>query len=142
MAGTPALINTNTDSRFPDVFQYVSVTLKSDTEDTTATLDAYIMYCEVDTVVDAAFMSFTTVDGSNDATYTLQAVPQGTGPEGSGTAFTNSPTTGATADSTVTFTITETANIIPAGSRIALKVAGTSDVEGVNITLRIRTRIA
>lgn len=137
MAGSPTL----TEKSFPDVFQYVSVTLGADTVDTTGTLDAYIMYCESDTVVDAAFMSFTTVDTSNDATFALQAVPQGTGPEGSGTAFTNSPTTGATADSTVTFTITETANIIPAGSRIALKVSGTSNVEGVNITLRIRTRI-
>ena len=127
----------------PDVIcQYVSVTLSTDAVDTELTHDAYIMYCEQDTIVDAAFMSFTTVDGGNNATYTLQAVAAGTGPEGSGTAFTNSPTSGATADSTITFTITETANIIPAGSRIALKVAdNASDIEGVNITLRIRTRL-
>ena len=126
----------------PDVIcQYVSVTLGADTVDTTGTLDSYIMYCEQDTIVDAAFMSFTTVDASNDATFTLQACAATVGPEGSGTAFTNAATSGATADSTITFTITETANIIPAGSRIGLKVAGTSDIEGVNITLRIRTRL-
>ena len=99
------------------------------------------MYCEVDTVVDAAFFSFTTKDASNDATYTLQAVASGTGPEGSGTAFTDSPTTGTSDAATVTWTITEPATLIPAGSRIALKLAGTSDVEGMNVTLRIRTRL-
>lgn len=126
---------------FPDVFQYVSVTLKADTEDVTGTLDSYLMYCEEDTIVDAAYFSITTVDASNDATYTLQYVPSGTGPEASGTAFSNAATSGATADASVAWTITETANIVPAGNRIALKVAGTSDVEGMNITLRIRTRI-
>lgn len=126
---------------FPDVFQYVSVTLKADTEDVTGTLDSYLMYCEEDTIVDAAYFSITTVDASNDATYTLQYVPSGTGPEASGTAFSNAATSGATADASVAWTITETANLVPAGNRIALKVAGTSDVEGMNITLRIRTRI-
>ena len=126
---------------FPDVFQYVSVTLKADTEDVTGTLDSYVMYCEKDTVVDAAYFSITTVDASNDATYQLQACASGTGPEASGTAFTNAATSGATADATIAWTITETANIVPAGSRICLKVAGTSDVEGMNITLRIRTRV-
>ena len=135
---------------FPDVFQYVSVTLKADTEDVTGTLDSYLMFCEEDTIVDAAYFSITTVDASNDATYTLQYVPSGllstagvtpVGPEGSGTVFSNAATSGATADASVAWTITETANIVPAGNRIALKVAGTSDVEGMNITLRIRTRI-
>jgi len=125
----------------PDVFQYISVTLKADTEDLTGTLDSYIMYCEKDTIVDAAWFSITTVDASNDATFTLQYVASGTGPEGSGTAFTNAATSGATADATVAWTITETANLVPAGNRIALKVAGTSDVEGINVTMRIRTRI-
>ena len=136
-------------TQYPDAFQYVSVTLGADTVDTTQTLDAYVMYCDRDTVVDAAFLSFTTVDGSNDATFQLQYVPSGlqdtagvtpVGPEGSGTAITSTTTSGATADASIAFTITETANVVPAGNRIALKVAGTSDIEGVNITLRIRTR--
>ena len=137
-------------SQYPDAFQYVSVTLGADTVDTTDTLDAYIMYCDRDTVVDAAFLSFTTVDGSNDATFQLQYVPSGLqdtvgdtplGPESdSGTAITSTTTSGTTADASVAFTITETANVVPAGNRIALKVAGTSDIEGVNVTLRIRTR--
>lgn len=137
-------------SEYPDDFQYISVTLGADTVDTTATLDAYIMYCDRDIVVDAAYLSLTTVDASNDATYTLQYVPSGlqdtagvtpVGPEGSGTAFTNAATSGTTADATVAWTITETANFIPAGNRIALKVVGTSDVEGLNVTLRYRTRL-
>tara|TARA_S200002703_G_scaffold107923_2_gene93772 strand:- start:331 stop:777 length:447 start_codon:yes stop_codon:yes gene_type:complete len=136
-------------TQYPDAFQYVSVTLGADTVDTTGTLDAYVMYCDRDTVVDAAFLSFTTVDGSNDATFQLQYVPSGlqdtagvtpVGPEGSGTAITSTTTSGATADASIAFTITETANVVPAGNRIALKVANTSDIEGVNITLRIRTR--
>jgi|TARA_R100000482_G_scaffold124912_1_gene79832 hypothetical protein len=136
-------------SECPDFFQYVSVTLGADTVDTTGTLDAYIMYCDRDTVVDAAFISFTTVDASNDATFQLQYVPSGlqdtagvtpVGPEGSGTAITSTTTSGATADASISFTMTESANVVPAGNRIALKVAGTSDIEGVNITLRIRTR--
>lgn len=136
-------------SQYPDAFQYVSVTLGADTVDTTGTLDAYVMYCDRDTVVDAAFLSFTTVDASNDATFQLQYVPSGlqdtagvtpVGPEGSGTAITSSTTSGATADASIAFTITETANVVPAGNRIALLVGGTSDIEGVNITLRIRTR--
>lgn len=136
-------------SQYPDAFQYMSVTLGADTVDTTGTLDAYIMYCDRETIVDAAFLSFTTVDASNDATFQLQYVPSGlqdtagvtpVGPEGSGTAMTSTTTSGATADASVQFTMTETANIVPAGNRIALKVAGTSDIEGVNITIRFRTR--
>tara|TARA_Y100001938_G_scaffold129618_1_gene184730 strand:+ start:215 stop:631 length:417 start_codon:yes stop_codon:yes gene_type:complete len=137
MAGETALPS----SECPDIFQYISVTLKADTEDLTGTLDSYIMYCEKDTIVDAAWLSITTVDASNDATFTLQYVPSGTGPEASGTAFTNAATSGATADATVAWTITETANLVPAGNRIALVVAGTSDVEGINVTMRIRTRV-
>ena len=136
-------------TQYPDAFQYVSVTLGADTVDTTQSLDAYIMYCDRATVVDAAFISFTTVDASNDATFQLHYVPSGlqdtagdtpVGPEGSGTAITSTTTSGATADASIAFTMTETANVVPAGTRIALKVAGTSDIEGVNIPLRIRTR--
>jgi len=142
MAGTPALINTNTDSSFPDVFQYVSVTINSDGEDLTQVKSSYIMYCEVDTVVDAAYLTFTDADGSDDATFRLDSLAAGTAPVTGGTAITNAPTTGAVAASTVTFTIDETANIVPAGNRIGLKITGTSTAEGINVTLRIRTRIA
>ena len=142
MAGTPALINTNTDSSFPDVFQYVSVTLSGDTEDLTQAKSSYIMYCEVDTVVDAAYLTFSDIDGSNDATFRLDSLAAGTPPVTGGTAITDAVKTGATNASTTTWTVDETANIVPAGNRIGLKVTGTSTAEGINVTLRIRTRIA
>jgi hypothetical protein len=37
-------------------------------------------------------------------------------------------------------TVNESNNIIPKGNRICLRIDGTSDIEGVNITIRIRTR--
>tara|TARA_X000001382_G_C3167861_1_gene178476 strand:+ start:727 stop:1155 length:429 start_codon:yes stop_codon:yes gene_type:complete len=141
MAGTTALISTNSDRSFPDIFQYVSVTINSDTEDLTQTKSSYIMYCEVDTVVDAAYLTFSDDDGSNDATFRLDSLVAGTAPVTGGTAITNAATTGTTDASTVTWTVDETANIVPAGNRIGLKVTGTSTAEGINVTLRIRTRI-
>ena len=132
----------------PDTFQYVSVTLSHD--EVEYAKSAYLFFCEEDTVVDSAFLSFTPVDGSDDATFTLQSVPSGllktagvtpVGPEGSGTVISDSIKTGTTADASVAFTITETANIVPAGNRIAVKVANTSNAEGAMITLRIRTRL-
>ena len=140
MAGTTALISTNSDRSFPDIFQYVSVTINSDTEDLTQAKSSYIMYCEVDTVVDAAYLTFTDADADNDATFRLDSLA-GTAPITGGTAITNAVTTGATAASTVTWTVDETANIVPAGNRIGLKINGTSSAEGINVTLRIRTRI-
>lgn len=137
-------------TQYPDAFQYVSVTLSTDTVDVERTHDAYIMYCDRTIIVDAAFISFTSRDTSNNATYQLQYVPSGLqdtagvtpiGPEGAGTAFSDAVFTGSTNDASVEFTITETANVIPAGNRIAVLIDGAaSDTEGVNITLRIRTR--
>jgi len=148
MAGETALPS----SECPDIFQYISVTLKADTEDATIGLDHYILYCEKDTIVDAAWFSFTTADAGDDARFMLAYVPSGTGPESaSATAITNNTVMGGTADATVAWTITETANLVPAGNRIVLQIAdvsgaGTSSavastLEGCNVTMRIRTRV-
>jgi len=135
----------------PDIFQYVTVTLGADTVDQTGILDAYIMYCDKTTVVDAAFLSFTEKDGSNDATFLLHYVPSGlqetagttpVGPEGSGTSLCSAPVTSGTTDAaSVEFPISTLTNIVPAGNRIALKITGTSNIEGVNVTIRISTRL-
>jgi hypothetical protein len=134
----------------PDVFQYVSVQLSNDSEDLGGGRDAYIFFCEEDTVLDSAFLSFTTVDDSNDATYQLGYQPSGlfgsgtaAGPEAafaSGKDLTTATTSGTDPDVTLNLTVNESNNIIPKGNRICLRVNGTSDIEGVNITIRIRTR--
>ena len=137
-------------SVMPDVFQYVSVQLSNDSEDLGGGRDAYIYFCEEDTILDAAFLSFTTVDASNDATYQLGYQPSGlfgsgtaAGPEAafaSGAVLTTSTTSGTDADVTLNLTVNESNNIIPKGNRICLRIEGTSDIQGVNITIRIRTR--
>ena len=135
----------------PDVFQYVSVTLTNDSEDLGQGRDAIIFFCEEETVLDSAFLSFTLQDTGNNATFQLGYQPSGlfgsgtgVGPEATlpaGQQLSTADTMGTTDDVTHQFTINESNNIIPKGNKIVLKIEEASDIEGVNITIRIRTRV-
>ena len=107
--------------------------------DNTAYDGAYLFYCERDTIVDAAHFLCAVTDASGDATLTTAA----TGTPGAGSAISSVLTPG-TAGTPQAFTLTETANLIPAGNWIAIEVdndADTEDVVGAMIQLRLRTRI-
>ena len=122
-------------STFPDVLQYISVNLGQNGSGVVAA-DQPIFHCERDTVVDAAFIRCATADA--DATITLKHFT--TGAVGSGTAFSSAAALSATAGTVIPVTITDTANVIPAGDAIGVDVGGTSTAVGVNVTLRIRTK--
>ena len=135
----------------PDVFQYVSVTLAQDNEDLGTGRDAIIFFCEEETVIDSAFLSFTTKDTDNNATFQLGFQPSnlfgsgtGVGPEATLPAdrqLSTADVLGTVDDVTHQFTINESNNIIPKGMKIVLKIENASDIEGVNVTIRIRTRV-
>jgi hypothetical protein len=57
-----------------------------------------------------------------------------------GTAFSSAAALSATAGTVIPVTITDTANVIPAGDAIGVDFTNTSTAEGVNVTLRIRTK--
>jgi|9_EtaG_2_1085328.scaffolds.fasta_scaffold05736_2 hypothetical protein len=122
-------------STFPDVLQYISVNLGQNGSGVVAA-DQPIFHCERDTVVDAAFIRCATADG--DATITLKHFT--TGNVTDGTAFSSAAALSATAGTVIPVTITDTANVIPAGDAIGVDVGGTSTAVGVNVTLRIRTK--
>lgn len=136
----------------PDVFQYVSVTLSQDNEDLGSGRDAIIFFCEEETVLDSAFLSFTTQDTDNNATFQLGFQPTnlfgsgtGVGPESdpipADRQLSTADALGEVDDVTHQFTINESNNIIPKGMKIVLKIENASDIEGVNVTIRIRTRV-
>jgi hypothetical protein len=100
--------------------------------------DQVVFYCERDTVLDAAFIR--AEEGDADASYQLKACASATA-AGSGTAMTDALVALVSA-TTKTWTITETANICPAGSSICLDVAtAASTAFRCNVTLRVRTRV-
>ena len=120
---------------FPDVLQYISVNLGQDGSGNAAA-DQPIFHCERNPVVDAAFIRCSTADA--DATITLKHFT--TGAVGSGTAFSSAAALSATAGTVIPVTITNTANVIPAGDAIGVDFTNTSTAAGVNVTLRIRTK--
>ena len=100
--------------------------------------DQILFYCERDTIVDAGFIR--AEEGDADASYQLKASASGTA-AGSGTAISDALVALVSA-TTKTWTITETANLVPAGSSICLDVAtAASTAFRCNVTLRVRTRV-
>ncbi len=107
--------------------------------DDTAYDGAFLFYCERDTIIDAAHFICAVTDTSGDVTLVTGA----TGLPGAGSAVSSVLTPG-TAGTPQAFTITETANLIPAGNWIGLEIdndADTADVVGAMVQLRLRTRI-
>ena len=102
--------------------------------------DQALFFCERDTVIDRATLLFTTGD-TND-TYSLRHCTTSGTPQApsAGTLFTD-VVTGVTANTPKHFTLVDTANVVPAGSYIALDIAATTAAakEGI-IQLRIRTK--
>ena len=105
--------------------------------------DAYVYFCERETVVDAAIIAATV--GDADCNFTLRhcavAADGSITAVDSGTAFSSELAVFATADAPEKkeFTLTATANVIPAGSYIALSGDAPSSAAGV-LQLRIRTK--
>lgn len=98
-----------------------------------------IFYAERDTVLDGATVRMN--QGDDDATFTLTVCADGTAP-GSGTACSNALTHATSLNNKVsTWTITETENLIPAGSALCVNVTGTSTAIGAAITLRLRSTV-
>ena len=122
----------------PDDFQTTTISCQSDADGFISN-NQVLHYCERDTIVDAAFIRMTV--GDDDATWCLEQCTDGTAP-GSGTDMSNTLTHATAKNNEVsTFTITETANLVPTGSAITLKCTGTSTARFVTVTLRVRTRI-
>ena len=126
-------------SEYPDHFQDIVVNI---TGVGAALADAdnfVIFYAERDTVVDAVFIVSSV--GDPDDTFGLKSITTAQDPDSAGTAFTNLQIAAA-AYTPYTLTITETANLIPAGSMIALNTEiSTATVGNLTIQLRIRTRV-
>jgi hypothetical protein len=97
----------------------------------------FLFYAEKDTVIDAAWCVF----GVNDSDATLKLTTAATGAIASGTDLTSALAIDGTAGTPVQFTITETANLIPAGSWVGMEITGTSTASEMVIQLRIRQKI-
>jgi hypothetical protein len=100
---------------------------------------AFLFYAERDTVVDAAHFICNVTDASGDVTLNTAA----TGVASAGTAISSVLTPG-TAGTPQAFTLTETANLIPAGNWIGVEHDGdadTADITGAMVQLRLRTII-
>ena len=134
MAGENALPITEC----PDlVCHYVSVICQGDGSGNVSN-DQLLFYCERDTIVEAGWIR--AEEGDADASYQLKASASGTA-AGSGTAISDALVALVTA-TTKEWTMTTTANIVPAGSHICLDIAtAASTAFRTNITLRLRTRI-
>ena len=122
----------------PDlVCHYISVICQGDGSGNVSN-DQLLFYCERDTIVEAAWIR--AEEGDADASYQLKASNTGTA-AGSGTAISDALVALVSA-TTKTWTITETANLVPAGYSICLDVAtAASTAFRCNVTLRVRTRI-
>ena len=109
----------------------------------TTLTDAYVYFCERETVVDFACVAATV--GDTDCNFTLRhcavAADGSITAVDSGTAFTNELAVFESADvpNKQEFTITPTANVIPANSYIALSGDAASSSAGV-LQLRLRTK--
>lgn len=105
--------------------------------------DAYVYFCERETVVDFACISATVAD--TDCNFSLRhcavAADGSLTAVDSGVAFTNELAVFVSSDipNKQEFTITPTANVIPANSYIALSGDAASSSAGV-LQLRIRTK--
>ena len=101
--------------------------------------NTYLFYCERDTIVDAAHCICNVTDASGDITLNTAS----SGVASAGSAISSVLTPGAAGVPTA-FTMTETANLIPAGNWIGVEHDGdadSADLVGVMIQLRLRTRI-
>jgi hypothetical protein len=110
---------------------------------TTSLADAYVYFCERETVVDFACIAATI--GDVDCNFTLRhcavAADGSITAVDSGTAFSSALAEFGTGDvpEKKEFTITPTANVIPANSYIALSGDAASGAAGA-LQLRIRTK--
>ena len=97
-------------------------------------------YCERDTIIDAAFA--VSEDADADLTFMLVKAASGTA-VGSGTDILSAVMAVTVADTTVTGTLDETENLVPAGSWVHIEVAGTADTAAAvaTVQVRIRTRV-
>ena len=138
MAGESALPITEC----PDLIAHtVAITVPDSVWDDGAAVaeGAYLFYCERDTIVDAAHFICSVTDVSGDITLNTGA----TGVASAGTAI-SSALTPAVAGTPQAFTITETANLIPAGNWIGVEHDGdadSADIVSAIVQLRLRTRI-
>tara|TARA_R110002020_G_scaffold114056_2_gene262371 strand:- start:1423 stop:1854 length:432 start_codon:yes stop_codon:yes gene_type:complete len=141
MAGyTPLLIESDgRNHSVPDHFQDIVVQLSTKADIPADVDDSVLFYAERDTVVDAAFIVTTKEDA--DQTFQLKRIAATQDPDSAGTAFSNAQVLAA-AYTPYTLTITETENLIPAGSMVAINIegTGTADME-VTVQMRIRTRV-
>jgi hypothetical protein len=97
----------------------------------------YLFYCEKDTVVDSAWLRVRA--GSNGKTLTLYSVPDETAIK-SGTAISNAVSIAlSTVDTQQQFTITPTANVIPAGNWIGCALSSSLAGGIFSVGLRLRT---
>jgi hypothetical protein len=99
--------------------------------------DQYLFYAERDTVVDAAHAIW----GTADADATLKLTTAASGTVADGTDMTSALAMSGSAGTPAAFTITETANLVPAGNWVGIEITGTSTAEEVTVQLRIRTTI-
>ena len=103
----------------------------------TAAEGAFLFYAERDTIVDAAHFICNVTDASGDITLNTGS----TGVAAAGTAISDTITPNA-AGVVKAFTLTETANLIPAGNWIGIEHDGDDDSEtlaGCMVQLRVRT---
>lgn len=104
---------------------------------TEAAEGAFLFYAERDTIVDAAHFICNVTDASGDVTLNTGS----TGVASAGTAISDTITPNA-AGVVKAFTLTETANLIPAGNWIGIEHDGdadSADLAGCMVQLRIRT---
>ena len=119
----------------PDSFQTVAMQLSGTGGDFVD--NQYLFYAERDTIIDAAHAIWAT----NDADATLMLTTAATGTVADGTNLTSALAMSGTAGTPAAFTITETANLIPAGNWVGIEITGTSTAEEVMVQVRFRTRV-
>jgi len=105
----------------------------------TAAEGAFLFHCERDTIVDAAHFLCNVTDASGDLT--LNTGSSGVAAAGSAISSVLTPPAAGVVG---TFTLTETANLIPAGNWIGIEHDGdadSADLAGCMVQLRLRTRV-
>ena len=141
MAGyTPLLIESDgRNHSVPDHFQDIVVQLSTAADTPADADDSVLFYAERDTVVDSAFIVTTKEDA--DQTFQLKRIVSAQDPDDAGTAFSNAQVLAA-AYTPYALTITETENLIPDGSMVAINIEGTvTAAMEVTVQMRIRTRV-
>jgi len=103
---------------------------------------AFLFYAERDTIIDAAHVICAVIDADGDLTLsTASGAASAGGVPSAGTAISDTIVPAA-AGVVKAFTLTETANLIPAGNWVAIEHANDGDSEdllGVMVQLRVRT---